>query len=85
MDQKLDQAKYTGNWAFWDLEPPTIDDEEASRIPVRTASDQPEDEREDVCIFCEIKSLQESSENLSAEIYDLTNTVEHLIRMLGGK
>ena len=85
MDQKLDQASYTGNWVFWDLEPPTIDDEEASRIPVRSVSEQPEDEHGDVCVFCEMKALQETNENLSAEIYDLKNTVEHLIRILGGK
>ena len=41
MDQQLEQANVSKGWVFWDLEPPTIDDEEASRIPVRTVSKQP--------------------------------------------
>ena len=85
MDKMYDQRQMTANWAFWDLEAPTIDDEEASRIPSRGVSKQPEDEHRDVCIHCEIKALQESNENLACEVYELKTTVEHLIRMLGGK
>lgn len=46
MDQQLEQANVSKGWVFWDLEPPTIDDEEASRIPSLSSSNQPEDEHE---------------------------------------
>ena len=85
MDKMYDQRQMTASWAFWDLEAPTQADEDASRIPSRSASEGPEDEHGDVCIHCEIKALQESNENLAAEVYELKTTVEHLIRMLGGK
>ena len=85
MDKMYYQRQMTANWAFWDLEAPTQADEEASQIPSRGVSKQPEDEHGDACIFCEIKALQESNENLAAEVYELKTTLEHLVRMLGGK
>ena len=45
----------------------------------------PEDDCGSVCIHCQIDALVEAQENLSAEIYDLQQSIQHLVRMLGGK
>ena len=45
----------------------------------------PEDEHETICIHCQIARLQEAHNSLSGEVHELTENVNHLIRMLGGK
>ena len=45
----------------------------------------PEGDCESVCIHCQINALQEGQENLSAEVYELSQKIGFLIKMLGGK
>ena len=85
MDSMLEQSTVTAGWTFWDLEPPTSADIEDSQIPTRSVSDAGEKPPEGVSLNDEVVALKKSNEDLSAEIYDLKNTVEHLVRMLGGK
>lgn len=85
MDEMMSKKQMTASWAFWNLDAPNAADEEASQIPSLSVSEEPKDDHEDVCIFCELKGLQEGYENLSAEVYDLRNSIDHLIKMLGGK
>lgn len=92
MDRKMKDVKMTSSWAFWNIEPPTVADEEDTRIPIRTVSDAPEEEHEDVCIHCLLnevveanKDLKEANENLAVELYEIKGSLEFLIKMLGGK
>ena len=85
MDRIMDQSITTKSWTFWNIEPPTKADEEASQIPSQSVSNAPEDAHESICLACAFKQLREDSENMQAELYDLRNSVQHLIQMLGGK
>ena len=85
IDKIYDQRQMTASWAFWNMEALTDDDVEASRMPSRSVSETPKDSYEDICISCAFKQLREDNENLQAEVYDLKNSVQHLINMLGGK
>lgn len=75
----------TMKWDWWALKAPTEEDVEASRMPSESVSDAPENDHEGVCLACAFNQLHEDNENLAAEIYELKNTVQHLINMLGGK
>ena len=81
----MDQAKTTSSWTFWPMGTPTDEDVEASRMPSEIASEEAKDDHESICLACAFKQLREDSENMQAEMFDLKNQVQHLIKMLGGK
>ena len=81
----MDQSTTTKSWTYWDVKSPAKADSEAAQIPSQNVSSSPEDAHEDICLSCAFKQLREDSENMQAEIYDLRNSVQHLIKMLGGK
>lgn len=85
IDSKMSTAFTTSGWTFWDIKAPTQEDIEASHIPIRTVSEAPEDDSEDVCIHCQLQALVEANENLAVELYEIKGTLEFLIKMLGGK
>jgi hypothetical protein len=85
MDRKLNDVKMTSSWAFWNIEPPTEEDEIITRIPIVSISEASKDASESVSIQSQLKAVIEANENLAAEIYEVKGTLEFLIKMLGGK
>ena len=81
----MDQASTTSSWVFWDLESPTKDDIEDSRMPSESVSNVPENDHEGICLACAFAQLLESNkrlseqvENLSAEIFSLQQNINQL-------
>ena len=88
MDEMLKKKKMTANWAYWDLRPKA---EEPSEDAV-SASNNPEDEHESICLACALGELQaankelfKSNENLQAEVWELKQSIDFLSRILTGK
>ena len=87
-EQFIEEAmseQMTMRWGFWGIKPPTDEDVEASRMPSEIASEEVKDDHESICLACAFKQLREDSENMQAEMFDLKNQVQHLIKILGGK
>ena len=75
----------TASWAFWDLEEPTEADIEDSQIPSLSVPEEPRHDSEGVCIHCQINQLVEAQETLSADVWELKQSIEFLSKIIGGK
>ena len=85
IDQMMEQKQMTASWAFWDLEAPTEADIEDSKIPSRSPSEGSKRASGDIATPTQMQQVVEAQEALSADVWELKQSIDFLTKIIAGK